>query len=140
MAVVAIHKYLGYQIGNRLTFHDHTMKVRGRLASCRAALTRCAKYLNVDCLQLIANALASSHINFSHTILVISDAAAFTKLNSVYNSIRRILSNNGISWPDIQSRLITLNISLIVKTMNDKSAPYLKRYLKPENLRRRKMY
>lgn len=132
------HKYLGYVIDDRLTFKNHVSKITGKLASCRSAINRCSKFLDNTSIKLIANALASSHINYSHTILVVSDCDSLNTLTRVYNSIGRILQARGISWQDLQHRLITLNLGLIIRTMSHQCAPYLSHFLLYETANRRR--
>jgi hypothetical protein len=119
LEVVTTYKYLGYIIDNQLSFKPNCIKIAGKIATCRALLYRCSRFLPGHCLNLIANSLAMSHINFAHTTIVVSDCTAFNRIKSAYDSLCRLLFYHGISWPTISHRLLTLNMKLLIRILTD---------------------
>lgn len=131
------YKYLGYTIDNKLSLVEHCRKVIGKIGSSRAALHRCCRFLNPYCINLVANALVASHINFSHTLLVVSDRASFKKLRSTYNSVKKILDSNKVYWNSLECRLLSLNLKFLSNIVTGNSPCYLRRHLQLELMPRR---
>ena len=134
---VKTYKYLGYILDNKLSLHDHCLKIAAKISSSQAALKRCSRFLNSHCITLVANALIGSHLNFSHTLLVVSDCAAFKKLRSTYNRVTTILLKHEIVWPALENRLINLNIRFLANIATKRCPSYLEKYIIMETRERR---